>query len=109
MANLAEIIKDFIEIGYDYFKLHEKYAKEMEDNKHTLAVQDSVGHNAQQKLTTLNSMFKNGDLPIKPVEAILGKEVDNILTEDVSLKEKLEELKKLEGEQHGQSDNTPIH
>lgn len=66
MSRLEEIIKDFIEIGYNYSLLHDKYVKEMQANQHTLGVQDSPGHDAQMKLMTLHNMWKNGELPSKP-------------------------------------------
>lgn len=73
MSRLTEIIEDFIKIGYNYQLLHDKYVQEMEANKHSLAIQDSPGHEAQIKLQTLHSMVKNGDLPEKPVEVVKEK------------------------------------
>ena len=98
MSRMAEIIKDFIEIGHDYIALHQKYADELEANKATKDVPDSAGHNAQNKLSTLNSLFKNGDLPVKPVEDNIPKEVQNVLTMDIPLSEKLDDLKELSNE-----------
>ena len=91
MGRFEQIIQDFIESGFNYQKLHAKYAAELEANSNTTHVADSLGHDAQQKLTSLHSMFKNGDLPSPPVAEPVKEAIP-----EPTLAEKLAEVKESE-------------
>jgi hypothetical protein len=50
---MPSIKEDFVSHDYDYKKLHDFYAENLPER--------------QSDLTTLNSMYRNGDLPVKKV------------------------------------------
>jgi hypothetical protein len=94
MANVGEIIKDFIELGYNYLLTHNKYVAEMKENEHTIAIANSPGHEAQLKLNLLHNLNKNGELPVKPVVAKVKDEVKGIEKSEEPTKVDMDGLKK---------------
>jgi len=62
------IKEDFVAHDYDYKKLHDFYAENLPER--------------QSDLTTLNSMYRNGDLPVKKVGVDNPKVLENLLNDE---------------------------